>query len=48
MASYRGRQTEDRLLGHQPLSEVNVVFKVWEVIHVNSHLNKRGQIQIVL
>lgn len=37
-----GRQTEDRLLSHQPFSEVNIVFKVWEVIHVNSHHDVHG------
>lgn len=38
MASYRSRQTEDRLLGHQLFGEVHIVLKIWEVIHVDPNL----------
>lgn len=38
MASYRSRQTEDRLLSHQPFGEVHIVLKIREVIHVDPNL----------
>lgn len=38
MASYRSRQTEDRLLSYQPFGEVHIVLKIWEVIHVDPNL----------
>lgn len=38
--SYWGRQTEDRLLGHQPFSKVHIILKIWKMIHVHPHLDK--------
>lgn len=36
--TYWSRQAEDRLFGHQPFSEVHVVFKVRKVAHFNPYL----------
>lgn len=36
--SYGGRQAEDRLLGHEALSKIHIVLKIWEVFHVDSNL----------
>lgn len=36
--SYRGRQAEDRLLGHKALSKIHIVLKIWKVFHVDPNL----------
>lgn len=38
--SYRGRQTEDRLLSHQAFSKLHITIKVRKVVHFNPHLVK--------
>lgn len=38
----RGWQTEDRLLGHEVLCEVHIVFKLWEVVHINPYHEVHG------
>lgn len=38
----RGRQAENRLLGHQALCEFHVVLEVWEVFHINPHHEVHG------
>lgn len=40
--AHRGRQTEDRLLRNESLCELHIVLKIWEMFHLNPHLEPQG------